>query len=92
MGRVVKRAAGIGITWFLGWFLLGALYEIAEPDPRIIDVWPMTLGLPALISGVVFSLVFGIGLHGRGLDALSLPKITLLGLGSGLLAAYSGRS
>jgi len=89
MGPLLKRslsALAMGAIWFAGWFVVGGLVELGEPDPAFIDVWPMTLGLPAFVVGVVFAVVFGIAERGRVLHRLSLPRMAVLGAGSGLLA------
>ena len=87
--RFTKRtlvALAVGATWFAGWFFVGGLVELTEPDPTFIDVWPMTLGLPAFFAGIVFAFVFGIAERGGLLHRLSLARMAGLGAGSGPLA------
>jgi hypothetical protein len=89
MHILLKRtlvALAVGATWFAGWFFLGGLYELTEPDPSIVDVWPMTLGIPAFCVGIVFAVVFGIAERGNVLHRLSFPRMAALGAGSGALA------
>jgi hypothetical protein len=89
MDQLAKRSLatlGVGAAWFAGWFFVGGLVELTEPDPGFIDVWPMTLGLPAFVAGIVFAVVFGIAERGRVLHRLSLARMAALGTGSGALA------
>jgi hypothetical protein len=84
--RRILVALAVGATWFAGWFFVGGLVELTEPEPSFIDVWPMTLGLPAFFAGIVFAIVFGIAERGGVLHRLSLARMAGLGAGSGLLA------
>jgi hypothetical protein len=89
IARLTRRtfvALAVGATWFAGWCFVGGLVELTEPDPAFIDVWPMTLGLPASFAGIVFAFVFGIAERGGLLHRLSLARMAGLGAGSGLLA------
>ena len=58
--RRIRGAVGMGLTWAVGWFLVGFAIEMihnAWPNPlgSLVDIWPAALALPAFIGGVIFS-------------------------------------
>lgn len=90
MNTGLRRVGGVvamGATWAIGWGLgVGGLVElIIDPAGRIADIWPMVLGLPAFVAGVIFALVLLIAEGGRGVGKLSFPRVTAWGAVAGLL-------
>jgi hypothetical protein len=58
--RRIRGAVGMGLIWAVGGFLVGGGIEMIHsvwPNPlgSMVDIWPVTLALPAFFGGVVFS-------------------------------------
>ena len=90
MKRLLRRlrgALGMGLTWALGWAIVGgAVMEgIVDPDGRILDMWPQTLAIPGFLCGVVFAFLLWIAEGRRRFDELSLPRFGLWGAAVGAL-------
>ncbi len=89
--RRIRGAVGMGLTWAVGWGLVGGLIELIlnlVPGPdlgHIVDMWPQTLGMIGFVGGVTFSVVLRIAAGRRRFDELSLPGFTALGAVGGLL-------
>ncbi len=79
--RRLRGALGMGLTWALGWAVVGgAVMEgIVDPDGRILDMWPQTLAIPGFLGGVVFAFLLWIAEGRRRFDELSLPRFGLWG-------------
>jgi hypothetical protein len=92
--RRMRGALGMGLTWAAGWALVGMFIElITEFVPgwngALVDIWPMTLAVPALFGGMVFSAVLVIAGGRRRFDEMSLPGFAVWGaLGGLLLSAF----
>ena len=72
--RRIRAAVGLGLTWAVGWGLVGLGIEVIHnvwPNPigSLVDIWPAALGYPAFFGGVVFSTVLGIA--GAAADSMS---------------------
>ena len=57
--RRIRGAVGLGLTWAVGWGLVGFGIEIIHniwPNPlgSAVDVWPAALAYPAFLGGLVF--------------------------------------
>ncbi len=86
--RPIRAAILMGLTWAVGWALVGMLIELIHnvwPNPlgSLVDIWPMTLGAPAFLSGLAFSMLLGIAGRRRRLGELSLPVFAALGAAGG---------
>ncbi len=90
--RRIRGAVGMGLTWAVGGFLVGAGIEVIHnvwPNPlgSLVDIWPATLGYPAFLGGLAFSSVLGIAGRRRRFDELSLPRFAAWGAVGGLLVS-----
>ncbi len=90
--RRVRAAVGLGLTWAVGWGLVGLGIEVIHnvwPNPigSLVDIWPAALGYPAFFGGVVFSTVLGIAGRRRRFDELSLPRFAAWGAVGGVLVS-----
>ncbi len=88
--RRIRGALGMGVTWFVGGFLAGGLIELVHniwPNPLggAVDIWPMTLGLPLFVGGILFSFVLAVAGRRRRFDELSIPRFALWGAIGGVL-------
>jgi hypothetical protein len=87
--RRIRGALGLGLTWAVGWFLVGMGIEIIHniwPNPlgSAVDIWPAALAYPAFLGGLVFSTVLGIAGRRRRFDESSLPRFAAWGALGGL--------
>ncbi len=90
--RRIRAALGMGVTWAVGWGLVGFGIELIQEivpgwNGAIVDIWPTALALPAFIGGVAFSGVLGIAGRRRRLDEMSLPRFAGWGALGGLLVS-----
>jgi hypothetical protein len=90
--RRVRGAVGLGLSWGVAGFLVGAGIEVIHnvwPTPlgSMVDLWPAALGYPAFFGGVVFSTVLGIAGRGRRFDDLSLGSFAAWGAVGGLIVS-----
>ena len=88
--RRIRGAVGMGLTWAVGWALVGFGIEVIHnvwPNPlgSLVDIWPAALAYPAFLGGLVFSTVLGIAGRRRRFDELSLPRFAAWGALGGLL-------
>ena len=88
MKRWLKRirgALGMGLTWALGWGLIGgAIMEgIVDPDGQIVDMWPQLLAMPGFLLGVLFSIALWMSERRRRFDELSIPRFATIGAAAG---------
>ena len=88
----IRGAAVVGLTWAVGWGLVGLLVmeTFVDPHGRIADIWPMVLGIPGFLGGVVFSVMLGMAEGRRRFDDLSLPRFGVLGAVTGALLGVAG--
>jgi hypothetical protein len=92
----INGAIAIGLTWAVGWALLGLMIEVA------CSLWPdfrqnafiaafdaplrmMTLALPGFLCGVFFSTVAGIAERRHPFGELSLSRFAVWGVAGGLM-------
>ena len=82
----------MGLTWAVGWGLVGLLVmeTFVDPHGRIADIWPMVLGIPGFLGGVVFSVMLGMAEGRRRFDELSLLRFGVLGAVTGALLGVAG--
>lgn len=88
--RRIRAAVGMGLTWAIGWALVGfGIEEIHNvwPNPlgSLVDIWPAALAYPAFFGGLFFSTVLGIAGRRRRFDELSLPRVAAWGALGGLV-------
>lgn len=87
--RRVRGAMGMGLTWALGWALVGFVIELIQElvpgwNGALVDIWPAALAVPAFLGGVVFSGVLSIVGGRRRFDEMSLPGFAGWGALGGL--------
>ena len=90
--RRIRGAVGMGLTWAVGAFLVGAGIELIHniwPNPlgAMVDIWPAVLAYPAFLGGVAFSVVLGVAGRRRRFDELSIPGFAALGAVGGVLVS-----
>lgn len=92
--RHVRGAVGMGLTWAVGWALVGLLIGVTSvllpglPWDAFFEVFdaPLpALAVPGFIGGALFSVVLGIAGRRRRFDELSLPRFAAWGAVGGLL-------
>jgi hypothetical protein len=88
--RRVRAAVGMGLTWAVGWALVGfGIEEIHNiwPNPLggLVDIWPAALAFPAFFSGLTFSAVLGIAGRRRRFNEFSIPRFAAWGAAGGLV-------
>ena len=85
--RRIRGAVGMGLTWAVGWAVVGGglMEGLVDPHGKILDMWPQTLAIPGFLGGAVFSMVLGIAAGGRRFDELSLSRFGAWGAVAGLL-------
>jgi O-antigen/teichoic acid export membrane protein len=90
--RRIRGAVVVGLTWAVGWGLVGLLVmeTFVDPHGRIADIWPMVLGIPGFLGGIVFSVMLGMADGRRRFDDLSLPRFGVLGAVTGALLGVAG--
>ena len=88
--RRIRGAIGMGLTWAVGWTLVGMLgvvviYTLFPSLPDIFDVWIPVFAYPGFLAGVGFSVVLRVAEGRRRFDELSLPRFAAWGAVGGLL-------
>ena len=86
--RRVRGAVLMGLTWAIGWGMIGGMLELLAnviPGLNVVDMWIQTLAIPGFIGGTLFSLVLGVAARGRKFHELSLPRFGAWGAIGGLL-------
>lgn len=92
--RRIRGALGMGLTWAVGWALVGVLIGVTSkllpglPWDSFFEVFdaPLpALAIPGFFGGVLFSTVLGIAGRRRRFDELSLPRFVACGAVAGLL-------
>lgn len=81
---------GMGLTWTVGCTLVGMLgvvvfYTLFPSIPDVFDVWIPVFAYPGFFGGMIFSAILRIAEGGRRFDELSLPRIVVWGMVTGLL-------
>lgn len=81
----------MGLTWAVGWGLIGGILEFLAnfiPGLNVVDMWIQSLAIPGFIAGGFFSVVLHVAAGGRDLSELSLPRFAIWGaLGGSLYGA-----
>jgi hypothetical protein len=90
--RRIKAAIGMGLTWGVGWSVVGVLFGLVMWvigfDPLGLGMmwWgAKVFGLLGLFAGSIFSGVLGLAERHRRFDQLSLPRFAAWGAVGGLL-------
>jgi hypothetical protein len=85
--RRLRGAVGMGLTWAVGWAVVGGgvMEGLVDPHGKILDMWPQTLAIPGFLSGAVFSMVLWVAAGRRRFDELSLSRFAAWGAVAGLL-------
>ena len=83
--RRIRGAVGLGLTWAVGWAVIGGgvMEAFVDPNGAILDMWPQTLGMAGFLGGAVFSMIIGIAARRRRFDELSLVRFGALGAVAG---------
>ncbi len=83
----LRGALGMGVSWALGWALIGGtlMEGIFDPHGEILDMWPQTLAIPGFLLGVLFSVALWATSGRRRFDELSVPRFAGLGAAAGAL-------
>jgi hypothetical protein len=78
------------LTWTIGWGLgFGGLIELlVDPSGELLDVWPTAMAIPGFIGGSVFAGLHLIAERRRSFDRISLARIVLWGLVTGLVLGF----
>jgi len=90
--RRIRGAIGMGLTWAVGWGLVGFLIEFVQEvvpgwNGALVDIWPMALAIPGFFSGVVFAGVLSIAGGRRRFDEISLLAFAGWGALGGLVVS-----
>ena len=92
--RRIRGALGMGLTWAVGWALVGLLIGVSslllpwlpwDSFFELFDAPLPALAVPGFFGGVLFSAVLGIAGRRRRFDELSLPRFAAWGAVGGLL-------
>jgi hypothetical protein len=92
--RRTRGAIGMGLTWAVGWALVGILIGVSSkllpglPWSAFFEVFdaPLpALAVPGFFAGALFSIVLGIAGRRRRFDELSLPRFAAWGAVGGVL-------
>ena len=88
--RRIRGAIGMGLTWAVGWTLVGMLgvvvfYTLFPSAPDVFDVWIPVFAYPGFLTGVGFSVALRVAEGRRRFDELSLSRFAAWGAVGGLL-------
>lgn len=88
--RRLRGALGMGLTWAVGWALVGGVIELITNfvpgwNGALVDMWPQTLAIPAFFGGAAFSVVLAVAGRRRTFEELSLPRFLAWGAVGGVL-------
>ena len=84
VGRRVRGAIGIGLTWALAWFGAGMVLLLIVGVGAADVPFPLFFGLLGFIAGVVFAGILAMGAGPRRLEQLSLARVSGWGWSSPL--------
>lgn len=99
--RRLRGALKMGLTWAVGWGLVGGVMELLANLPGLgglnaVDMWIQPLLLAGFLGGTIFSVALSIAARRRSFEQLSMPLFVVLGvvggvvLGVGVLALFGG--
>ena len=93
LGRRIRAAIGIGLTWGAAWLAVG-LVLLLIVGPGAADVpFPLFFGFLGFVAGATFSLLLGVFGRHRRFDQMSLPRFVAWGAaGAALLAVVVDRA
>lgn len=92
--RRIRGALGMGLTWAVGWALVGLLLGVTSrllpflPWNSLFEIFdaPLpALAIPGFVGGALFSVVLGVAARHRRFDELSLPGFAAWGALGGVL-------
>lgn len=88
--RRLRAALTMGLTWAVGWGLVGGVMEVLANLPWFqllnrIDMWIQPLAVAGFLGGITFSLALAIAARRRTFEQLSMPLFALLGATGGVL-------
>jgi hypothetical protein len=88
--RHIRGAIGMGLTWAVGWILVGMLgvvvfYALFPSVPDVHEVRIPVFAYPGFFGGVIFSVVLRVAVGSRRFDEFSLTRIAAWGTVAGLL-------
>lgn len=86
--RQLRAALGMGLTWAIGWGVVGGVLKFLAnifPGLNVVDMWIQALALPGFFAGTIFSLMLRAAATGRTFNELSVPRFALLGAIGGIL-------
>src|SRR3990170_5327621 len=93
--RRIRGAIGMGVTWALGWAIVGILIGVTsmllpglpfwDSFFRVFDAPLPAAALPGFFAGAFFSIVLGIAGRRRRFAELSLPLFGALGAAGGVM-------
>jgi len=90
--RRIQGAMGIGMTWALGWAVVGAIFGATiaiitgAPPSALGPLWGQAMGGLGFVGGVAFSCILVLAERRRSLADFSLPRFTAWGALGGLIA------
>ena len=90
--RRIRGSIMMGLTWAVGWGLLGGVMELLAnfiPPLNVVDMWIQGLAIPGFVAGAVFAMVLQVAGRGRKVSELSLPRFAAWGAAGGLLLGGS---
>ena len=89
--KALVRIIALAFTWAFIYALPALPIEglanlgIRFPFTNAVDMWPMELGLPGLVAGVIFASLLAMGGQLRSFESLSPGRLAGLGALAGLL-------
>lgn len=85
----IRGAILIIALWVIGWGLgFGGIMELADPDGKVQDVWPMVLAVPGFIGGVLFAALLLFAERGTRFDKVLLFHFALWGAATGIVLGF----
>jgi len=80
----LRGAIGMGLTWSLGWFVVGLVFRLLVGSGTGDLPFPIQFGVVGFLAGVTFSGVLGVVERRRGFDQMSLLRFA----GWGVLGGF----
>ena len=93
--RRIQGAMGIGMTWALGWAVVGAIFGATiaiitgAPPSALGPLWGQAMGALGFVGGVAFSCILALAERRRSLADFSLPRFTALGALGGFVVGLA---